>query len=317
MQNFTEEIKNEITSIKLRNLAETEAIVSAFIRTSGSIISRNGKFGFEIVTENEKTAEYFSNILEEDFGLSLTVSGAKFDLMSGRDKLSFECADGKTDALLKKLGIVGENAEGNYLIMGIDENTVSSDDRRVGYILGAFLGGGSCTLPEEGVFSRTGYHFEIVFSSKIAATDFCELLCDFEILAKLVARKDKAVVYVKSKAVISDILNLIGCEKSLETLNKVVELKDRQNNANRVNNCSVSNIDKTVTASVNQVRNIEIIAQTIGLQSLDKPLFEVAECRLADKNASMQELAERLNISKSCLNHRMRKISELAHSLED
>ena len=96
-----------------------------------------------------------------------------------------------------------------------------------------------------------------------------------------------------------------------------MEIKDKKNNANRVNNCSVSNIDKTVTASVNQVRAIEIISQTIGLQSLDKHLFEVAECRLADKNASMQELAERLNVSKSCLNHRIRKIIELAQSLVD
>ena len=68
----------------------------------------------------------------------------------------------------------------------------------------------------------------------------------------------------------------MDCEKCLEKLNKVMEIKDKKNNANRVNNCSVSNIDKTVTASVNQVRAIEIISQTIGLQSLDKHLFEVA-----------------------------------------
>ena len=170
-------------------------------------------------------------------------------------------------------------------------------------------------MPDEGIFSKTGYHFEIVFSNKITATDFCDLLCEFEILAKLVTRKDKAVVYVKSKAVISDILSAVDCEKCLSRLNKLVELKDKKNYANRANNCSVSNIDKTVTASVKQVQAIELISQTIGLQSLDKHLFDVAECRLADKNASMQELAERLGISKSCLNHRMRKLNELAQSL--
>ncbi|MDE6613869.1 MAG: DNA-binding protein WhiA, partial [Clostridia bacterium] len=125
-----------------------------------------------------------------------------------------------------------------------------------------------------------------------------------------------AVVYVKSKEVISDILNVISAYKCLEKLNKIVELKDKTNNENRVNNCSVSNIDKTVTASVKQVRAISVIADTIGLQSLDKLLFEVAEARIADKNASMQELAERLKISKSCINHRMRKIFELAGSLD-
>ena len=141
------------------------------------------------------------------------------------------------------------------------------------------------------------------------------MLCEFEILAKLVTRKENTVVYVKSKEVISDILNVMGCGKSLEKLNRLAEYKDKQNNANRVNNCSVSNIDKTVTASVKQVRAIETIAQTIGLKALEKPLFDVATCRLADKNASMQELAARLSISKSCINHRMRKILELARAL--
>ncbi|MDE6586533.1 MAG: DNA-binding protein WhiA [Clostridia bacterium] len=314
MLNFTEEIKNEIISGAVNDF---DALLSAFIRTSGSVISKNGFFGFEIITENERTAEFFTSVLEEKYGLSLTVSGAKFDLMSGRDKLVFECVSEKTNDFLIKAGIVGEDSEGKFLIFGINEDTIKSDTGKLNFIKGAFLGGGSCTLPEESLFSRTGYHLEFVFSNKLTATDFCELLCDFEILAKLVYRKDKAVVYVKSKAVISDVLAIMSCEKCLDKLNKLVEMKDKQNNANRVNNCSVSNIDKTVTASVNQVKAIEIISQTIGLQSLDKHLFDVAECRLADKNASMQELAERLNISKSCLNHRMRRINEIAQSLVD
>lgn len=317
MQNFTEEIKNEIIAIPIIDENERCALLSAFIRTSGSIISKNGYFGFEIITENERTAEFFFDLLEERYGLSLTVSGAKFNVLSGKDKLSFECANAETDSILKKIGIIEQDEEGNSLLLGIDEDIVFDENCKIAYLRGAFLGGGSCTLPDGGYFSRTGYHFEVVFSNKITASDFCDLLCDFEILAKLVSRKDKSVVYVKSKAVISDLLSIIGCEKCLTKLNKIVEQKDKQNNANRINNCSVSNIDKTVTASVKQVKAIEIIAQTIGLQSLDRHLFDVAECRLADKNASMQELAERLNISKSCLNHRMRKISEIAQSLAD
>lgn len=317
MQNFTEEIKNEITSTTVKSRQSKNAILSAFIRTSGSIISKNGCFGFEIVTENEKTAEYFTSLLEEEYGLHTTVSSANLDLMNGKDKLAFECANEISEKFLIETGIVGEDSDGKYLIFNIDEKLIIDEQSKLDYIKGAFLGGGSCTLPDEGAFSRTGYHFEIVFSNKLVANDFCELLCGFEILAKLVSRKDKVVVYVKSQAVISDILDAIGCRKSLGKLNKVVERKEKQNNDNRVNNCSVSNIDKTVTASVNQVRAIEIISQTIGLQSLDKPLFDVAECRLADKNASMQELADRLKISKSCLNHRMRKINEIALSLVD
>ena len=236
-------------------------------------------------------------------------------MLSGRDKLAFDCVSEKSEEFLKEIGIVGINSGGKYLNFGVDDKLVAKKKCKAAFLKGAFLGGGSCTLPGESTYSRTGYHFEIVFSNKFAADDLCELLCDFEVLAKHVERKDTAVVYVKSKEVISDLLNAMDCKQILAKLNKIVEHKDRQNNANRVNNCSVSNIDKTVTASVKQVKGIEVIAQTIGLQSLEKPLFDVAECRLADKNASMQELAQRLEISKSCINHRMRKILELANTL--
>ncbi len=315
MLNFTEEIKNEITSAPLEGRCCKLALVSAFIRTSGSVISKNGEYGFEVVTENESTAEFISDLLESTFNLHLIVTGAKFDVMSGRDKLTFECLGKNALKLLIETGILVENADGIMLNLGIEERIVENDCCKTAYLKGAFLGGGSCTLPDEATYSRTGYHFEIVFYNKLTASDFCALLCDFEILAKLVARKESAVVYVKSKEVISDILNVLSAYSCLDKLNRLVELKDRTNNANRVNNCSVSNIDKTVTASVNQVRAIEIISATIGLQSLDKMLFDVAEARLADKNASMQELSDRLKISKSCLNHRMRKILELAKSL--
>ncbi len=291
------------------------AVLSAFIRTSGSIISKQGGYGFEIVTENERTAEYISDLLESAFHLNLTAVGAKSGVLSGKDVLTFECVGEGAQNLLSDLGIVTATDGGRYLNFGIDEKLVKKDCCKAAYIKGAILGGGSCTLPDEGTYSRTGYHFEIVFSNKVTASDFCELLCDFEILAKLVARKESAVVYVKSKEVISDLLYLISAHSCLEKLNRIVEIKDRTNNENRLNNCSVSNIDKTVTASVKQVRAIEIISETIGLKSLDKMLFDVASARLADKNASMHELADRLEISKSCINHRMRKILELADSL--
>lgn len=314
MSSFTEEIKDEILSAPATGNAAL-CMLSAFIRTSGSIISRGGNYGFEIVTENEKTADYFADLLENTFNLSLSVSGAKSDVFTGRDKLAFECVGKEAEELLKVIGIVGEDEEGKFLNFGLDGKLLDSEEDMTAFIKGAFLGGGSCTLPEEEIYSRTGYHFEIVFSNKSTASDFCDILAEFEVLAKLVARKESAVVYVKSKEVISDLLAIMSAERSLEKLGRIAEHKERQNNANRATNCSVSNIDKTVTASVKQVRAIEIISETVGLSSLSRPVFDVAMCRLADKNASMQELSDRLNISKSCLCHRMRKILNLAQSL--
>lgn len=315
MSTFTEEIKNEIIRTPIADEDGRIAFLSAFIRTSGSIFSSGGRYGFEIVTENERSAEFITDLAESVFHSSMNVSDAKLDKMNGKDKLTLHFLDDASCSMLKRLGILYDDGHGLSLYFGISEELVSTEESKLAYVKGAFLGGGSCTLPEEQTYSRTGYHFEVVFSNRITAGDYCELLCDFEVLAKLVARKDSAVVYVKSKEVISDLLSAMQTDKCLDKLNKVVEFKDKSNNQNRVSNCSVSNIDKAVTASVAQIKAIEIISQTIGLQSLNKNLFEVAEARLADRNASMQELADRLGITKSCINHRMRKITEISQLL--
>lgn len=315
MANFTENVKNEIINTGLENLCCKKAFLSAFIRTSGSIVTKDGVYGFEIIIENEDIALYVKKLFNETFNVELNINGVEVDLKSGKDKYRLEYISSSALNILSELGVINLNDGEISLIFGIEQSVIKNDCCKAAYVKSAFLGGGSCTLPEEQTYSRTGYHFEIVFSNRIAANDFCELLCEFEILAKCVIRKDSAVVYVKSKEVISDLLNLMQAEDSLKKLNKIVEVKDISNNANRVSNCSVSNIDKTVTASVAQIKSIEIISQTMGLQSLPTSLFELAEARLADPKASMQELADRLGISKSCLNHRMRKITAISAQL--
>ncbi len=315
MSNFTEELKNEIMRSPVRERCCKLAFLSAFIRTGGSLVLEGESIGFEVVTENERTAEMITGMVESVFGVSMIVSDAKLDSLSGKDKLTFKYVGEDSLEALQTLKLIEKSGEDLSIIYGIDDNLVKKDCCKVAYIKGAFLGGGSCTLPEEQIYSRTGYHFEVVFSNRLTAGDYCDLLCDFEVLAKLVARKDNWVVYIKSKELISDLLNVMQADKCLEKLNKIVEFKDKSNNRNRVNNCSVSNIDKAVTASVAQINAIEIISQTIGLQGLNQNLFEVAEARLADKNASMKELADRLHITKSCINHRMKKIFDIASQL--
>ena len=106
MLNFTEEIKREITQLPLDTRAERLSFLSAFLRTSGKVISRQELYGFELVTENELTAEFLIGLIEEEFGLRLTVSDAHFVLMSGKDKLTFECVGEGAASLLSELNIV-------------------------------------------------------------------------------------------------------------------------------------------------------------------------------------------------------------------
>ena len=314
--NFTVEVKKELLRKGLENACCKTAALSAFLRTTGSVLRSGSQIGFEFVTESEYIAEFVIALLEDVFGAELKVVQAKADARNGRNRLVFQCLSSRSLYILSELGILSVNGEELMLNLGIDRYLLENECCRRAYILGAFLGSGSCTLPkmEE---ARSGYHLEIVFSGKTVADDFCEILAEYEILAKCVLRKGSSVVYLKSRESISDFFSLLGAEKAIEKLDERAEEKDVRNHINRVANCLQKNLDKSLEASVKQIQAIRTIDSVIGLSELDETLRETAVARLADKELSLKELAERLQVSKSCLNHRLRKLVKIAEELSE
>ena len=314
--NFTVEVKKELLRKGLENACCKTAALSAFLRTTGSVLRSGSQIGFEFVTESEYIAEFVIALLEDVFGAELKVVQATADARNGRNRLVFQCLSSRSLYILSELGILSVNGEELMLNLGIDRYLLENERCRRAYILGAFLGSGSCTLPkmEE---ARSGYHLEIVFSGKTVADDFCEILAEYEILAKCVLRKGSSVVYLKSRESISDFFSLLGAEKAIEKLDERAEEKDVRNHINRVANCLQKNLDKSLEASVKQIQAIRTIDSVIGLSELDETLRETAVARLADKELSLKELAERLQVSKSCLNHRLRKLVKIAEELSE
>ena len=133
-----------------------------------------------------------------------------------------------------------------------------------------------------------------------------------ELLAKTVRRSGAFVVYVKSKETISDFLSVVGAENALKKFSLLVEKRDEANRNNRAANCFSGNADKTATAAVRQVMAIRAIEENVGLCSLEEEMRETAKARLDYPALSLKELAEKLNVSKSCLNHRLRRIEEIS-----
>ena len=153
---------------------------------------------------------------------------------------------------------------------------------------------------------------EIVFSEKKTAWDFCRLLADFELIAKLVERKDDFVVYIKSKEAISDFLAVIGAENALKKFTAFLDKREESNRDNRARNCIAGNADKTAIAAVKQVVALQKLKEETNFKDLSEELKELALARLRYPEKSLRELAELLGESKSCLNHRMRKLMELS-----
>lgn len=314
--NFTEEIKREVVKAGFENACCKTAALAAFLRTAGSVVKNGADIGFEFITENDFIAEFFIGYFEELFGAELQIVQATTDSRNGKDRLVFRCLSERSLYILGQLGIIWREEDSIGLQAGVDKYIVENDCCRLAFIKGAFLGSGSCVLPKEDG-TRSGYHLEVILFNKQMADDYCEILAGCEILAKCVERKGAWVVYLKSRESISDFLALIGAERSLRKLDELAVRKDVRNRINRVSNCLQSNFDKSVQASVRQIRAIEIIRETVGLESLEEPLRLAALARLADKEASLKELAQTMNITKSGLNRRLNKIVKISDELSE
>ncbi len=302
---FTSDIKKEI--IAKGGFQENAAAISAFLRTSGDVGLKDGVPAFYFVSETENVAEFFMSAFFEAFGVELFVSYATMDRMSGRDKLVIQCSEAYSARIARALGLVKRTGA---LREGIASSLVSSTEGKIAYICGCFLGSGSCTVPSEK--GGTGYHLEFIFGNGALAKDFCRLLGKFELIAKLSKRKESYVVYIKSKELISDFLSIISAENCLQKFSKLVEKRDRANNDNRAKNCIAGNADKSAIAAVKQVGGIEKLKARGNIETLSEELKELANARLDNPTMSLQELADLLAVSKSCLNHRMRKLMELS-----
>lgn len=176
---------------------------------------------------------------------------------------------------------------------------------------GAFLSIGSMSNPEK------GYHLEFVCSDVQQAGQLVEMLLFYEIHARVVARKKYQVVYLKESEEIVELLNVIGAHISLMKLENLRILKDMRNSINRQVNCETANITKTVNAAAKQIEDIQYIREHYGFDNLADPLRQIAELRLEHPDAALKELGEYLTpkVGKSGVNHRLRKLSELAEKL--
>ena len=132
-------------------------------------------------------------------------------------------------------------------------------------------------------------------------------------MPKLINRKESFIVYLKNRDEIAEFLSLAGAEKSADKLAEVSVEKDLNNNYNRQLNCEISNMSKQMDASAKQILAIRKLRAAVG--ELPPQLEAVARAREEYKNDTLSQLAERLHLSKSCLNHRLRKITELSEEI--
>lgn len=278
---FSADVKEELAKVENTARHCQIAELAAIAVYAGAVRADSGTLAVSFQPDNPRVADRWHLLLEK---LSLTEDDENRILQT----IKYRRGDTTVDALI-----------------------IKSHCCRRAFLRGAFLSIGSMSNPEK------GYHLEFVCSDTEQAGQLVEILLVYEIKARIVARKKYQVVYIKESEEISTLLNVIGAHVSMMKLENLRILKDMRNAINRKVNCEAANITKTVNAATKQIDDIQYIKEHYGFDNLAKNLRQIAELRLEYPDATLKELGQFLtpNVGKSGVNHRLRKLSELAGQL--
>lgn len=309
MSSFTSAIKKELTQSDSRICCK-RAELSALIRMNGNIQLTKQKVGLEITTENPATARYIFSAIKHLYSIAPEVLVRK-KIRLKKNNVYVIRLSSLANEVLSNLCILEQEAWKR--VEGISAALFKKKCCKKSYLRGAFLASGSINNPDS-----ASYHLEIVSTYYDHSQALCELLNQFYLHAKIIERKKGFVVYIKEGDKIGEFLNIIGAHTSLLEFENVRILKDMRNSVNRLVNCETANLNKVIQAAMRQIQNIQVIEAQMGLENLPQNLREVAEVRMQYPELNLTELGELLpsgKVSKSTMNHRLRKLDQMASRL--
>lgn len=311
MSSYSSEVKNELARVMGEQSCCHIAELASLMRMSGTmLIGGNRNLGVNFTTENAAVARKTLTLIKSGFHLTteVVVSRAR-RLKKNRSYLIKVVPSPVVTELLTALGIM----RGDNINAGRDIGLLRKKCCRRSYLRGAFLGGGSVNKPEG------DYHLELVTGNLEFANTLRKIMKYFDLPVRLTERKNDYIVYLKDGDAITAFLSIIGAHQALLSFENVRVVKGMRNQVNRLVNCETANLQKTVNAAVRQVEHIKLIARLIGLEQLPVTLREAAEARLAYPEAALAELVDALDgrVGKSGLNHRLRKLEQIAAELEE
>jgi len=259
-----------------------------------------------IITENPEFAARLPRLFRRAFSL-------QFDRLpdesSTRGKLIFQITDrDKLERIISQFGFDARQS----LALHVNFGMLEDDCCRTSFLRGAFLAGGSVTDPEK------RYHLELATSHLQASREVSTLLTEMGFLPRSVMRGANSVIYFKQSEHIEDFLTTVGAPVAAMDIMTAKVDKMIRNGANRAMNCDMANVNKTLDAALEQQEAIQRLQSDGALERLPDKLRQAAELRLQYPELSLNQLAELCDppVSKSCINHRMRKIMEIAREMK-
>ncbi len=299
---FTSNIKNEISSIQYGE-SENFAELSAILNIGGKIFDDK----FEIYTENISVARRIYTLIKETYHVDIEMDNSGVNSLR-KNKLVLLTVHEKVDLILSDLSIVLDGKRlyvpHNYLVDELKDKQA--------YLRGVFMICGSINDPK-----TSRYHAEFVISSEETARFVNSLLNEMHFNSKVIKRDKNYMVYIKESEKISDFIKMLNATNSLFYYEDIRIYRDHKNMTNRLNNCEQANVDKIIASSNEQLELIRKLRETRDFDLLDERIKDICIYKEKYPESSMAELAEIISseterpITKSCINHRFRKIKEM------
>lgn len=305
---FASETKKELTNLEVKECCG-KAELSALIRMNGSLSFSNRKLVVDIQTENAAIARRIYILIKRNYSVQVELLVRKKMRLKKNNVYIVRLSE-KASEILDDLKIL---SEGFVFTHNISEELIKKKCCKRSYLRGAFLAGGSVNNPE-----TSSYHLEVFSLYKEHNDSLCELMNTFGLNSKTLERKKGFITYLKEAEKITEFLGIVGAHSALLKFEDIRIVRDMRNSVNRLVNCETANLNKTIGASLRQVENIRYIDKTVGLHILPDKLREIAELRVEYQDVTLKELGEMVSggsISKSGINHRLRKIDEIAEKL--
>lgn len=320
---FAKEAKLQVLENEIESDCCSLAFLSGLLHSAGELALQGKTLQAIVRTDIKELFPFAKNIVKKLYGEDSELEIFDDFVVSKKVFYKIVFPLNCSERMLQDTGLVRRDAENNLeIVQGIDEYIIQEDCCKKAFVKGVFVGCATSSIKiSENMAQKTstGYHIEFTSINKSFLTDFAYILSDFNIISKIIERKDQFVLYIKDSGYVSDILALVEASSSVLALQNEIAAREMRNKVNRQTNCLAANISKTVEASMRQLDAIDTIIYNIGLESLSPDLQEVAVLRLANPEESLEELLQLSNIklTKSGLNHRLKKIVSIAARISD
>ncbi len=304
---YASEVKKELTTLEV-HFGNAKAELMALIRMNGSLGLSNHRFILNVQTENPATARRIYSLLKQFYDVESELL-VRRKMKLKKNNLYIVRLNKGSDYVLKDLDIL----DGFQLKETVPLDFLDDDAKVRSYLRGAFLATGSVNNPE-----TSSYHLEIYSLYEDHNQTICEMMNRYGLNARTAKRRSGYITYLKEAEKIADFLSLIGATSSMLKFEDIRIMRDMRNSVNRIVNCENANFNKVADAANRQIESIKYLDKKIGLNNLPVKLQEIAIARMAHPEISLKELGELVPggpISKSGVNHRLRKIMEQAEKM--